>query len=135
MSYDDIDVDDEDSAVDARSRNRRLSGRHPLQDPALVQAFLAQGDAWMTVGGLYVAIDEMTPGHALATANFVLDRARATALTLLAVGDERVTEQIACSSQGARLILIDAPLVQALLERGRAASPTELPWTTALAGR
>lgn len=131
MSYDDIDDEDE-TAYGGRPR---YNGRHPMQDPTLVQAFLSQGDAWMTVGGAYVAISEMNPGHAMATANFILDRARAATLTLLAVDDERVTEQIVCNDEGSRLILIDTALVQALIERGRQASPSELPWASVAAGR
>lgn len=131
MSYGwDNDPDFDDEAPPARGR-----GRHPLQDPALVQAFLAQGDAWQTGAGEYVAIDDMTPAHALATASVILARARATTLVLLATGDERVTEPIVCQDEASRLLLIDTPLVQALLERGRSASPAELPWASVATAR
>lgn len=102
--------------------------RHPLSDPSLVREFLAQETAWLPADGAFVRIKDMTPAHALAAANYVLDRARSVCLVLLAAGDERSTEIVVANDQMSRLVLLDTELVQALVQRGRESVAAVLPW-------
>lgn len=124
------DYDDEETLTGRRRRSVREGGlsRHPLTDPLLVQDFLAQGEAWCTVGLEYVEVAAMEPAHALATANFILDRAKAIALSMLASGDDTVTEITVADDKAARLVLVDTPLVQALIDRGRQPVSPTVPW-------
>lgn len=127
MGYADCYDDDEDQGPSGFARYLR-GLRHPLSDPSLVREFLAQETAWLPADGAFVRIKDMTPAHALAAANYVLDRARSVCLVLLAAGDERSTEIVVANDQMSRLVLLDTELVQALVQRGRESVAAVLPW-------
>lgn len=132
-----MDWDDEvEARISDRSRKRYAFGPvHPLGDPSLVRAFLGQGDSWCSAGQEYVAVADMTPAHALASASYVLDRSTSVLLVLLAAGDHAVSYHEVADERAARGYLLDTPLVKALITRGQSARENPLPWVAARAAR
>jgi hypothetical protein len=119
---------DDDFSDYPRGR-RSFSESHPLANAELVMRFLSQSTAWKSAQG-YIAIKDMTPGHALATVAFILERSLPICLAVMASGvdlsDDLPSETWRTS------FLLDQPLVKALLERAGAAAAAEFPWERAL---
>lgn len=108
---------------------------HPLGQPAEVEAFLDQGERWVSAGGP-MDIEAMTPEHALNAANMILDNALRIAVVREAAcmgGAERPLDpsihfEQAVSLKAARAALVGTPLVTALMERAATALPVKPYW-------
>jgi hypothetical protein len=115
---------------------------HPLDDPRLVAQFLDQDKAWCDSGLNYTTIESMGRQHALNTARFILRKAQDICLSLaVATGArlsvpldeqptalEKVLRAAVRYDSQARAVLLDKPLVQALLARAAVTSSSRLPW-------
>lgn len=131
MSHDDYYDDDYEDLLTPTRPVTGFGSPHPLATPALARPFLDQDESWCAAGIRYLAIAAMTPSHALAAANYILARATSVALVLLASGDRAVDLTYVSDEQRARTLLLETPLVDALIRRGRDSREAVLPWVAA----